>query len=105
MMEGYRQDFVFPRVYEKNKFTKEDLEVIGEMLQDENVSTKHKKALLSMLRAYCKGLYCSECQGSRRTSRSGGVCEWNNSMPIDLPLNDGPLRSYPAECPIRKLIK
>ncbi len=105
MLEGYRGGFSSPKVYEKNKFTKEDFETISEMLQSEILPLKYKRALLSLLRAYCKGLYCDECKGSKRTSSSGGVCEWNDDMLISLPLNDGPVTSYPSNCPLRKLLK
>lgn len=105
MIEGYRNEFTTPKVYKQNKFTKEDFDVISEMLQCENLTSEYKRALLSLLKAYCKGLYCDECKGSKRTSSSSGVCEWNHDMPVNLPLNDGPLGSYPANCPIRKLIK
>ncbi len=105
MMEGYREGPIFPRVYECNNFTKEDLEVIGEILQCESIAPKYKKALLSLLKAYCKDLYCTECKGSARTSSRSGICKWNHDMPVSLPLNDGPLTSYPVDCPIRKLLK
>ncbi len=103
MIVGLKKDVNFAKVYEKNKFTKEDLEAIREMLLCENL--KYKKALSSLLEAYCENLYCSECKGSLRTSSNSGVCQWNNDMSIALPFNDGPLTSYPANCPIRKLLK
>lgn len=104
MIEGYRSDFVFPRVHEKNKFSKEDFDIISEILQCEEFPAEYRNAVISLLRAYCKGLYCDECKGSRRTSSRSGVCVWNNDMPVSLPLNDGPIRSYPTNCPIRKLL-
>ena len=103
MIVGFKKGINFPRVCEKNTFTKGDLEVIREMLLCENL--KYKKALSSLLEAYCENLYCSECKGSLRTSSNSGVCQWNDDMAISLPLNDGPLTSYPTNCPIRKLIK
>lgn len=105
MMEGFREDIMFPRVYKSNEFTQEDFEVICEMLQCENLDPRYKDALLSLLKAYCDDLYCSECQGSARTSSTGGICQWNNNMPVSLKLNDGPLMWYPADCPIRRLLK
>ena len=53
------------KVYQKNDFTKEEFETLKEMLQTENLSLEYKRALLSLLKAYCKELYCSDCQVPR----------------------------------------
>ncbi len=92
-------------VYKRNNFTKKEFEIIKEMLQSDNLIPEYKRALLSLLKAYCKELYCSECQGSRRTDSDSGECMWNQNMPVMLPLNCGPLTSRPINCPIRKLFK
>lgn len=93
------------KVYQKNDFTKEEFETIKDMLQTENLSLEYKNALLSLLKAYCKELYCSDCQGSRRTSSKSGHCEWNQNMPVSLHFNNGPLNFSPLDCPVRKLLK
>lgn len=93
------------RAYRKNDFTREDFMRIESLLSDESISEEYRKAVLSLVKAYVKDLYCSDCQASSRTSSTSGVCTWNNDMAVFLPLNDGPLESYPAHCPIRKLLK
>jgi len=93
------------RVYEKNDFKREDFENLKKLLSDETVSSEYRKTVIALLKAYCKNLYCSECQALVRTSSTDGKCRWNDGMLVFLPMNDGPLMRHPSYCPIRQLLK
>ncbi len=93
------------KLYRKNEFTKEDLDFIEKMLNDESLSREYRQAILSLLKAYAKDLYCSDCQGSKRVSSRSGICQWCQDMSITLEFNKGPIEWYPKNCPIRKLLR
>lgn len=93
------------KVFCKNDFTKEDFSNIAMIIDDDKIPLEIRKTAIQLLKAYAKNLYCDESQASLRKTSTGGICRWNNNMLISLPLNDGPIESYPINCPIRKLIK